>query len=44
MDVGEPVKVLAFGKLEGRRGQGRSKPRWLNSTEENLKVLEVSNW
>jgi len=35
------VKKIFEGKLEGRRGTGRPRLRWINDVEENLRKLGV---
>jgi hypothetical protein len=37
------VKVLE-GKLEGRRGKGRPRLRWINDVEDYLRKLGVKRW
>jgi hypothetical protein len=31
-------------KLEGRRGRGRPRLRWINDVEEDLRMLGVKRW
>jgi len=38
------VKKVFEGKLEGRRGIGRPRLRWINDLEENLRQLGVKRW
>jgi hypothetical protein len=32
------------GKLEGRRGRGRHRLRWINDVEDDLRKLGVKGW
>jgi hypothetical protein len=38
------VKEIVKGKLEGRRGKGRPRFRWINNVEEDLRKLVVKRW
>jgi hypothetical protein len=38
------VKKIFEGKLEGRRGRGRPKLRWINDVEDDLRKLGVKRW
>jgi hypothetical protein len=38
------VKKIFEGKLEGRRGKGRPRLRWINNVEDNLRKLGVKRW
>jgi len=33
-----------LGKLEGRRGRGRPRLRWINDVEDDLRKLGVKRW
>jgi hypothetical protein len=37
MDETRSVKKIFEGKLEGRRGKGRPRPRWINDVEDDFK-------
>jgi hypothetical protein len=41
MDETRSVKKIFKGKLEGRRGIGRSRLRWINDVEDDLRKLGV---
>jgi len=38
------VKKIFEEKLEGRRGRGRPRFRWINDVEEDLRKLVVKRW
>ena len=38
------VREIFEGKLEGRRGKGRPRLRWINDVEDNLRKLGVKRW
>jgi hypothetical protein len=38
------VKRIFEGKLEGRRGKGRPRRRWINDVEGDLRKLGVKRW
>jgi hypothetical protein len=41
MNETSSVKKMFEGKLEGRRGRGRPRLRWINDVEDNLRKLGV---
>jgi hypothetical protein len=43
MDETRYVKIFE-GKLEGRRGRGRPRLRWINVVEDDLRTLSVKRW
>jgi hypothetical protein len=44
MNEARIVKKIFVEKLEGRRGRGRPRLRWINDVEEDLKMLSVKRW
>jgi hypothetical protein len=38
------VKKIFEGNLEGRRGTGRPRVRWINDVEDDLRKLGVKQW
>jgi hypothetical protein len=44
MDETRSVKKIFEGKLEGRRGRGRPRLRWINHMEDDLRKLGVKQW
>ena len=38
------IKKIFEGKLEGRRGKGRPKFRWINDVEDDLRKFGVKRW
>ena len=44
MNETRSVKKIFEGKLEGRRGRGRPRCRWINDVEDNLRKLSVKRW
>jgi hypothetical protein len=43
MDEARSVKIFE-GKLEGRRGRGRLRLRWINDVEDDLRKPGVKRW
>jgi hypothetical protein len=44
MKENRSVKKILEGKLEGRRGKGRPRLRWINGVEDDLRKLGVKRW
>ena len=44
MNETRSVKRIFEGKLEGRRGKGRPRLRWINDVEDDLRKLGVKRW
>jgi len=44
MNESRSVKKICVGKLEGRRGRGRPRLRWINDVEDDLRKLGVKRW
>jgi hypothetical protein len=44
MNEARSVKKVFEGKLEGRRGRGRPRLRWINDVEDDLRKLSVKRW
>jgi hypothetical protein len=44
MNEARIVKKIFEEKLEGRRGTGRPRLRWINDVEEDLRMLGVERW
>jgi hypothetical protein len=44
MNEARIVKKIFEEKLEGRRGRGRPRLRWINDVEEDLRMFGVKRW
>jgi hypothetical protein len=44
MDETRCVKKIFEGKLEGSRGKGRARFRWIDDVEDDLRKLGVKRW
>jgi len=44
MNETRAVMKISEGKLEGRRGRGRPRLRWINDVEDDLRKLGVKRW
>jgi hypothetical protein len=44
MNEARALKKIFKGKLEGRRGRGRPRLRWMKDVEEDLRKLGVKQW
>jgi hypothetical protein len=44
MNENRSVKKIFKRKLEGRRGRGRHRLRWINDVEDDLRKLCVKRW
>ena len=43
-DQGRTVKKIFESKLEGSRGRGRPRLRWLEVMEKDLRAVKVKRW
>jgi hypothetical protein len=44
MNETRSVKNIFDGKLEGRRGKGQPRLRWINDVDDDLRKLGVKGW
>jgi hypothetical protein len=44
MNEARAVMETFEGKLEGRRGRGRPRVRWINDVEDDLRRIGVKRW
>ena len=44
MNETRSVKKIFEGKIEGRRGRGRRRLRWIDDVEDDLRRLGVKRW
>jgi len=44
MNETRSVKKIFEGKLEGRRGRGQCRLRWINNVEDDFRKLCVKQW